>query len=169
MPQKSASSEVHPNTPGGEGQAPIQSGEGPATTVIGAVEQSRGVGVPGVIPPPAPVEGSPAAALIRDNQAKAEAEADPKGPKHCTVCGQALRGDIELATGPFDPETGEDENKQPETGGGPGNVAVLMCPSARHETWRRRKGGRWEREDTAVKAWGGDVRELEDRASEAKD
>lgn len=167
MPQKSASSEVHPNTPGAIGHAPIESGEGPATTSIGAVDQSHGV--PGVVPTAGPIPGSPAYALMRDKQAQQEVLEDPKAPKHCTVCGQPLRADVELATGPFDPETGEDENKQPETGGGPGNVAVLMCPSARHETWRRRKGGRWEREDTAVKAWGGDVRELEDRASEAKD
>ena len=43
MPEKSASSQVRPNTPGGVGQAPIQSGQGGpvAPTPLQAVDQSH--------------------------------------------------------------------------------------------------------------------------------
>lgn len=157
MPEKSASSQVRPNTPGGRGQAPIQSGETglrrePATDPIHAVDQ--GEQAAGVVPasagvvPAQPVDpNSPGAMLARDNEAKAKAEADPSAPTHCTVCGLELVGDVELARGPFDERTGEQHTDQQETGGGPGNVAILLCPTAIHETWRK-EGGSWTKEDS---------------------
>lgn len=109
-------------------------------------EQAQGVA--GVVPAPTPDPDSPGARLARDNQAKVDAEADPSGPKHCTICGGQLRGDVELAQGSFDPKTGEQDLEGQElTGGGPGNVAILVCPNGEHETWRKVHGS-WDREDT---------------------
>lgn len=175
MPEKSASSQVKPNTPGGRGQAPMESGQaGPATTSIQAVEQSHqdhpGPQVDPIRPAPTTKPGdapadlprdvspsSPAAAKYRDDAAEAAALADPASPSHCTVCGVELIARTELATGRFDPQTGEQASDgQRETGGGPGMVAILQCPTGIHETYRK-VGGSWEREDTVKKGWGPDT------------
>lgn len=77
MPEKSASSQVRPNTPGGVGQAPIQSGQGGpvAPTPLQAVDQSH----QGEQRPAAgfPDADSPGAKLARDKQAEQDALGEP--------------------------------------------------------------------------------------------
>lgn len=150
MPEKSAASQVRPNTPGGVGQAPIQSGQAApgAPTPIQAVDQShQGEQRPAVNPaaPQEPAPDSPAAALARDHEAEAQALAEPGAPSHCTVCGAELIASTELAQGSFDPDTGKQERGGQEmTGGGPGNVVVIQCPKG-HESYHKLHGS-WERE-----------------------
>lgn len=158
MPEKSASGQVRPNTPGGIGQAPIQSGQaGPgARTPLEAVDETHqgldrpATGLQGAAPAPAPDPDSPGAKLARDKQAAQDILAEPGAPSHCTVCGVELIGVTELAQGPFDQDTGKQLSDQEETGGNEGFVAVIQCPNA-HETWRK-VGGSFEREDTRMSA-----------------
>lgn len=170
MPEKSASSQVRPNTPGAIGQAPIQSGQGgPAQTPLEAVDQSHGKApaqsgaepartvqaedaayVADAQGPDAPDPDSPGAKLARDKQAEQDALGSPGAPHYCTTCGVLLIAAIELAGGPFDPDTGEQLGDVQETGGNEGAVAVIQCPQS-HETWRR-QGSSWERTDTRMTA-----------------